>query len=63
MTIKEWMDQWFVVYTGEMSENTIKIYKDARRRMNVAFPNVEQLHLEALKPVQFQGLLNVLGRS
>ena len=63
MTIKEWMDQWFAVYTGEMSENTVKIYKDARRRMNVAFPELEQLLLDAIKPVDFQGFLNVLGRK
>lgn len=63
MTINEWMDQWFAVYTEEMSENTVRIYKDARRRMNVAFPELEQLHLDALKPVDFQGFLNVLGKK
>lgn len=31
MKIGDWLDKWFSVYTGEMAEKTISLYKDARR--------------------------------
>ena len=60
--VGEWLDQWFSAYTGDMAERTIALYKDARRRLKVHFPEFEDLLLEELKPIDFQQALNVLGR-
>ena len=38
MKVGEWLDRWFLVYTGDMAERTVELYKDARRRMKVHYP-------------------------
>ena len=63
MKIGDWLDKWFSVYTGEMAEKTISLYKDARRRLKCHFPEIEETFLNALLPMTFQNALNVLGRT
>lgn len=63
MKIGEWMDEWFQVYTGEMAEKTISIYKDARRRLKCHYPEIEEMDLGELLPKTFQNVLNELGRE
>lgn len=61
MKIGEWLDEWFEVYTGEMADKTIATYRDARRRLNCHFPEIEERRLGELLPKTFQNILNELG--
>lgn len=63
MTIGMWLDEWFKVYVDELSENTVRNYKDARRRISLAYPNLETLALSELRPVAFQKMINDLGKK
>ena len=63
MTIGMWLDEWFKVYVDELSENTVRNYKDARRRISLAYPNLETLALSELRPVAFQKMINELGKN
>lgn len=60
-TIGAWLDKWFEVYTGDLAAKTIATYQDARRRLCVSFPDIEQTALYDLLPVSFQTILNQLG--
>lgn len=63
LTIKEWLDEWFRVYTSEMAESTVNLYRDARRRLNVHFPQIEEMDLKMMIPKTFQDVLNTLGQT
>ena len=61
-TIGQWLDTWFSVYAvPEYEKNTVALYEDARRRLNVNCPGMESLLLEELLPVQFQAAMNQLA--
>lgn len=63
MTIGEWLDQWFEVYTEDLAESTVAIYRDARRRVSKDYPELEQMNLASLTPIKFQSILNKLGKK
>ena len=63
MKVGEWLDRWFLVYTGDMAERTVELYTDARRRMKVHYPAFEDMLLGEMRPIDFQQALNDMGRK
>lgn len=62
MKIGEWLDVWFETYAKpEYAENTVKLYEDARRRLQRNFPDIEEEKMEDLLPVRFQTMMNRLA--
>lgn len=61
-TIGEWLDTWLMDYASPMlRSSTIQNYLYARRRLTKHCPNIENMALEALTPLDFQRMLNALA--
>ncbi|WP_099203717.1 tyrosine-type recombinase/integrase [Scatolibacter rhodanostii] len=58
-TIGEWMDVWFKVYAKvQLRASTIKIHKNARKRIQNKYPTFENKNLDELTSLEFQIILN-----
>lgn len=64
MKIGDWLDTWEEVYAShEYRTSTVRLYRDARRRLCCHASDVEGRELGELMPVQFQKLLNELAEK
>ena len=59
MKIGKWLDVWFEAYAKPVyAPNTLRLYMDARERMQRNSPGIEEWELEDLLPVHFQTVMN-----
>lgn len=57
-TIREWLDIWIKDYApAQRKPSTMAIYTDARRRISLAYPNLEDMLLTDLTALSFERML------